>query len=304
MHSGEYPYYEPFLYLPPRSLKDYYEIIGEPLSLKALLKQVRGQQGRSEATGVSHFKAWAAFEDQTSLIWKNAYHYNEDGSDISLMAQELEVMIPQTASPSPIVLTLFQDQFKELVQEAKQHVQEPPAPKIKLKVAQTTDAPAQPKKITIHVGGKTSTAASPAPATGQSGDGDASRNGTPLGRNPFGGSTVPPMNLSQLDKARSVSVSGAASSPSPSVAGAVKPEDGARQSPAIPVQMNGMTTQQQFAPIMQPQGTGLNGVVPYQPPPPPPPPKLTAADILEAQKYRPQPISKFMWLLSLILTSM
>lgn len=90
-YSGEFPYFEPFIYLPPRSLKDYYEIIAEPLSLKALQKQVRGQHGRGGATYVSDFKGWAAFEDQASLMWKNAYHYNEDGSEISLMAQELEV---------------------------------------------------------------------------------------------------------------------------------------------------------------------------------------------------------------------
>jgi hypothetical protein len=77
--------------LPPRSLKDYYEVIAEPLSLKALQKQVRGQHGRGEATYVSDFKTWAALEDQASLIWKNAYHYNEDGSEIFSLAQELEV---------------------------------------------------------------------------------------------------------------------------------------------------------------------------------------------------------------------
>lgn len=88
---GDYPYFEPFVYLPPRTLKDYYEIIAEPLSLKALQKQVRGQHGRGAATYISDFKSWAAFEDQASLIWKNAYHYNEDGSEIFVMAQELEV---------------------------------------------------------------------------------------------------------------------------------------------------------------------------------------------------------------------
>lgn len=91
MRSGEYQYFEAFTYLPPRSLKDYYEIIAEPLSLKALDKQVRGQHGRGAATGVSDFKSWSQFEDQASLLWKNAYHYNEDGSDISELAAELEV---------------------------------------------------------------------------------------------------------------------------------------------------------------------------------------------------------------------
>ncbi|RYP69819.1 hypothetical protein DL769_005171 [Monosporascus sp. CRB-8-3] len=264
--SGEYPYFEPFVYLPPRTLKDYYEIIAEPLSLKALQKQVRGQHGRGAATYISDFKSWAAFEDQASLIWKNAYHYNEDGSEIFVMAQELEEL------------------FTKLIKEAKQHVPEPPQPKIKLKVSQSSEPPTHPKKITIHVGGKASVTGSPAPPTAQSGDGEATRNGTPAAKNPFGGTPSGPLNLGQLDKARSVSAS--APSPSPS-AGLVKPEEAARASPAT-APPNTMTFQQ-FAPPVMPPGPGTNGVV-SQPPPPPPPPKQTAADILEAQKYRPFPI--------------
>ncbi|KAJ2973180.1 hypothetical protein NUW58_g9002 [Xylaria curta] len=153
--ADDYPYFEPFIYLPPRTLRDYYEVITEPLSLKKLQKQVRGQHGRLEATYVSDFKGWAAFEDQASLIWKNAYHYNEDGSDIFTMAQELEEL------------------FQELLKEAKDNVPEPPQPKIKLKLPQVTETPGHPKKITIHVGGKNSVTGSPAPATGQSGESEA-----------------------------------------------------------------------------------------------------------------------------------
>ncbi|KAI1879921.1 hypothetical protein JX265_001542 [Neoarthrinium moseri] len=268
--SGEYQYFEAFSFLPPRSLKDYYEIIAEPISLKALQKQVRGQHGRGEATGVSDFKSWSQFEDQASLLWKNAYHYNEDGSEISLLAQELEAY------------------FTELLKDAKHHVQEPPQSKIKLKVPQSAQTPAQPKKITIHVaGGKDSAAASPAPATAQSAEGEVTRNGTPVGRNPFNGAAA--VNHSQLDKARSMSTS--APPRSPSVTGAVKPEETARQSPAIPPPGPAMITQQQFAPVLPPPG--MNGIpVVAPPPPPPPPPKKTAADILEAQKYRPHPIKE------------
>ncbi|KAI2614845.1 Bromodomain-containing protein [Hypoxylon sp. NC1633] len=260
--SGEFPYFEPFVYLPPRTLKDYYEIIAEPLSLKALQKQVRGQHGRGGATYVSDFKGWAAFEDQASLIWKNAYHYNEDGSEISLMAQELE--------------QLFQEQLKD----AKLHVPEPPQPKIKLKVPTNSETSVHPKKITIHVGGKTSATGSPAPVTGQSGEGDGTRNGTPVGRNPFTGSTAASVNLSQLEKARSMSTS--AGPPSPSAAGLMKPEDVARPSPAF-------TNNQQFVPPVLPQ---LNAVPNGAVPPPMPIPKQSAADILEAQKYRPRLIDE------------
>ncbi|KAI8628863.1 Bromodomain-containing protein [Xylariaceae sp. FL1651] len=289
--SDDYPYFEPFIYLPPRTLKDYYEVIAEPLSLKKLQKQVRGQHGRSEATYVSDFKGWAAFEDQASLIWKNAYHYNEDGSDIFVMAQELEEM------------------FQELLKEAKANVMEPPQPKIKLKLPHAVENPVHPKKITIHVGGKNSATGSPAPATGQSGDGEATRNGTPVNRNPFSGgsSTGTSVNLSQLEKARSMSAS--AGPPSPSTVGVAKTEDVVQTAPITRPQAT-PTTFQHFVPaVMHPQGLLPNGnAVQYQqaslPPPPPPPPKRSAADILEAQQYRPHPIRETEALMpSLVITT-
>lgn len=77
--------------LPPRALKDYYKMIQEPLSLKKLQKIVKGVQGRNDATGVSEFKNWTQFEERAKLLWDNAYYYNEEGSDIYELAQELEV---------------------------------------------------------------------------------------------------------------------------------------------------------------------------------------------------------------------
>ena len=77
--------------LPPRALKDYYKVIKDPLSLKKLQKLVKGIQGRHEATGVTEFKTWAIFEEKTRLLWDNAYYYNEEGSDIFSIAQDLEV---------------------------------------------------------------------------------------------------------------------------------------------------------------------------------------------------------------------
>ncbi|KAI1752225.1 Bromodomain-containing protein [Xylaria castorea] len=279
--SDDYPYFEPFVYLPPRTLKDYYEVIAEPLSLKALQKQVRGQHGRLEATYVSDFKGWAAFEDQASLIWKNAYHYNEDGSEIFAMAQELE------------------ETFQELLKEAKEKIPEPPQPKIKLKLPQVAETPGHPKKITIHVGGKNSVTGSPAPATAQSGESEATRNGTPVNRNPFGGasSAGTSVNLSQLEKARSMSAS--VGPPSPSVIGVTKTEDTVQTAPVARPQAT-PTTFQHFVPVVMnaPAPTANSTTPQYQqtlpqappPPPPPPAPKRSATDILEAQKYRPRPI--------------
>ncbi|KAI0158191.1 Bromodomain-containing protein [Xylariaceae sp. FL1272] len=279
--AADYRYFEPFFNLPSRELKDYYEVIAEPLSLKGLQKQVRGQLGRRGATYVSVFKSWAAFEDQASLIWKNAYHYNEDGSEIFVMAQELEEM------------------FHELLKEAKGNVPEPQQPKIKLKLAATAESHAQPvpKKLIIHVGGKSSAAGSPAPSTARPGEGEVTRTSTPMNRNPFGGSSSAgaPLNLSQLEKARSMSASAGPPSPSTKVA---KPEDAAQ--PTAARALPTPTTFHHFAPLGPPttgpvtNGNGLLQQVTVAPqalsqslpPLPPPAPKKSAADILEARKYR------------------
>lgn len=77
--------------LPEKSLKDYYQLIEEPMSLKKIWRSVKGMQGRGGATGVSHFKSWAAMEEKVSLLWENAFFYNEEGSEIYELARELKV---------------------------------------------------------------------------------------------------------------------------------------------------------------------------------------------------------------------
>ena len=89
-HYPRYHYFEPFINLPPRSLKDYYRVISEPLSLRKLQKLVNGTLGKND-NGVSEFKTWAALEEKASLLWRNAYYYNEEGSDIYELGRELEV---------------------------------------------------------------------------------------------------------------------------------------------------------------------------------------------------------------------
>ena len=88
----------PFQNLPSRSLKDYYQLIKDPMSLAAIQKKVRGVVGREAPTGHTLFKSWDAFEEAFSLIWKNARIYNEDGSDIYNLSLELEVCIPSACS--------------------------------------------------------------------------------------------------------------------------------------------------------------------------------------------------------------
>jgi hypothetical protein len=69
-------------------------VIPHPVSLKGLQKRVRGIHGRNGSTGVSDFKSWKTFEEEAEYIWHNAWHYNEDGSEISNLAKDLEVCPP------------------------------------------------------------------------------------------------------------------------------------------------------------------------------------------------------------------
>lgn len=77
--------------LPARSLKDYYQLIKDPMSLTAIKKKVQGVIGRDAPTGHTLFKSWDAFENAMSLVWKNARIYNEDGSELYNLSLELEV---------------------------------------------------------------------------------------------------------------------------------------------------------------------------------------------------------------------
>ncbi|WKT39779.1 Bromodomain [Fusarium oxysporum f. sp. vasinfectum] len=203
------PYFEAFINLPPRSLKEYFKVISDPMSIRKLQKAVKGFHGRGGSTGVSDFKSWAAFEEKAKLLWTNAYFYNEEGSEIYLVAQDLE--------------KFFYDQLKQ----AQAVVTEPSQPKIKLKVGGSSETPTPgPKKITIHVGGQRDSADSPAPAQSK----EAITNGQTV--NGTARTSTPAQAVNpQLEKARSTSLS-AVPSPSPSVQSALKAEEASRASPA------------------------------------------------------------------------
>jgi hypothetical protein len=64
-----------------RQYPDYYQLIQRPTSLTDIKKQV--EKGR--------FSTWDAFIAETRLIWINAKQYNDDGSQIYLFAEALEV---------------------------------------------------------------------------------------------------------------------------------------------------------------------------------------------------------------------
>ncbi|TDZ66163.1 Chromatin structure-remodeling complex subunit rsc1 [Colletotrichum trifolii] len=217
------PDFEAFVNLPSRSLKDYYRVIKEPLSIKKLQKSVKGVRGRNEATGTSEFKTWAAFQETASLLWENAFFYNEEGSEIYTQAQELK--------------NFFLSQLKQ----AKAVVQEPSQPKIKLKVQQpVSEQPTTTKKITIHVGGKSDSAESPAPAAPQSATSqlaisEASEKPPATNGNVRQAAAAPAAAPATsavpaaMEKIRSTPMA----SPSPSVANNVKREDATRPSPAV-----------------------------------------------------------------------
>ncbi|KAF2682770.1 hypothetical protein K458DRAFT_341608 [Lentithecium fluviatile CBS 122367] len=134
----------PFHQLPSRSLKDYYALIKKPVSLFAVQKAVRGVIGRNAPTGHTELKSWDAFEQTTSLIWKNAREYNEDGSDLYNVSIELEVCVGHILMENQY--SHEQEMFKQRLAEAKAHVDEPPQPKLKLNMSAAAPSPAPAPK--------------------------------------------------------------------------------------------------------------------------------------------------------------
>ncbi|KAK2818406.1 hypothetical protein FQN49_007931, partial [Arthroderma sp. PD_2] len=92
-HSGEETF-APFVNLPDKQLyKEYYDVIDHPVSLRGILRTVRGTDRRkstSSKSKPSHFRSWRSFADEVSYLWHNARIFNEDESDIAITAGELE----------------------------------------------------------------------------------------------------------------------------------------------------------------------------------------------------------------------
>lgn len=111
---------------------------------------MRGVKGRDKPTGVTFLKSWAALDEAVSHIWENARTFNEDGSDISELAGELEVEI-LLYFVSSFVAHLFKEYFHRRLTEAKRVVAEPPQPRVKLRMPAKSP---EPSKITLKFGGQ------------------------------------------------------------------------------------------------------------------------------------------------------
>ncbi|KLU88583.1 hypothetical protein MAPG_07569 [Magnaporthiopsis poae ATCC 64411] len=236
--DDDFAHFEPFLNLPPRQLRDYYQVIKEPICLKKLHKLVRGIHSRRDKGGKSDFKTWAAFEEKASLLWENAYYYNEDGSEIWQLAKELE------------------DFFGEQLREAKAVVAEPPAKSIKLKMT-GKETPNLPKKITIHVApGNSNPVGSPGPVTAQSVgsmvsdgvvNGAGAASGTPNGTN-----GALPIVVDQAERLGN-STSASVFVPPPTISAVAGPVAGA-YSPAAAVTPGAPTALSGHVPLGTPNG--------------------------------------------------
>lgn len=245
-------------------MKDYYQLIDEPMSLKKLWRAIKGMVGRAGATGVSEFKSWAALEEKASLLWSNAFYYNEEGSEIFELAKELKVSENDAARPCMLPADLAntsQDAFYEQLNEAKACVEEPPQPKIILRAPSTQTPQAQPqsgrpKRITIHVGGgREGSQGSPAPQASHPGPAQGAVEGA------INGATTRPAPVNPA-AANLAQVAG------PGTPSAVmKREDSSRASPTVPPPIHNGYSSSAFRPVMVPPVSGLGQPAPQHGPP-------------------------------------
>ncbi|KAJ6149946.1 hypothetical protein N7471_001145 [Penicillium samsonianum] len=134
----------PFIGKPDRNLyRDYYEIIQHPVSLRSIQKRVRGTDSRKNLSKTTAYPTWQSFEEEVSYVWRNAREYNEDGSDIAILAGVLE------------------DHFHRRVAEAKKLVPNPlevdatpEMSRVKLKVG--TAVPPIAQRLTLKMPGQSS----------------------------------------------------------------------------------------------------------------------------------------------------
>ncbi|KAJ4383049.1 hypothetical protein N0V86_002277 [Didymella sp. IMI 355093] len=246
--GGDLAIFQPFLNLPTRALKDYYQLIKDPMSLSAIKKKVQGVVGRDAPTGHTLFKSWDAFENAMSLVWKNARIYNEDGSELYNLSVELEEI------------------FTEKLKAMKAKVDEPPQPKLKLNMsagAAPTPAPKQQLKLKLRqspVSGSqtpvTRDSATPGvivdnealqrqrqhvnDSTGSRRSKPAEKAATPVASNPFSGirgssTTIAPITAAQTRTAGSPAANGVKQDVQSPALSAIRPGSNAPESQRLSV---------------------------------------------------------------------
>ncbi|KAK2759063.1 hypothetical protein FQN54_003162 [Arachnomyces sp. PD_36] len=134
----------PFITKPDqRMYKEYYDIIQHPVSLRGIQKRARGIGSKNNPMKLTSFPTWQSFEDEMRYIWRNARQFNEDGSEISILAGKLE------------------EYFEKRIKEAKLAVPDPvqedgdgSTPRIKLKMGSTSTPEPSSQKLLLKFQGQ------------------------------------------------------------------------------------------------------------------------------------------------------
>lgn len=66
---------------------------------------MKGIRSKKDITGMSDFNSWASFEEEAAITWKNACHYNEDGSEIYEQAKQMEASDYVFVNGCQVILT-------------------------------------------------------------------------------------------------------------------------------------------------------------------------------------------------------
>ncbi|CRG92211.1 Protein polybromo-1 [Talaromyces islandicus] len=133
----------PFVNKPDKVLyKDYYDFIQHPVSLRSLLKQVRGIEGRKPHSHKTAFPTWQSFVDEVDYIWGNAREFNEDDSEIVTFANYLETYFQRRVAEAKLV-----------VPDMPQDSAGDDNPRIKLKIS-SSRTPDPSQKLTLKFPGQ------------------------------------------------------------------------------------------------------------------------------------------------------
>lgn len=282
--DDEIPKYDIFARLPDRKLfKDYYAVIPHPVSFATLKRGIKGG-----SSGATKFTTWNEFDEEVSLIWKNARHYNEDGSFISELAGDLEVFFNKRLRAA-----------KKVVPEP-QHAQKPQI-KLKLNASQSgqtheqapTPAPRHTLRLNVV---KDSLADSPAltpvsTTTNNSSVPHQRRSSTIARQSSLAAAPTPTSVSGNTDGGSSVSAEGDTITVAPvvkpeqKISPALPPATTVHQQPSatpVPLQLDGNTMAPPAAGAQQ--AIPMNGMVPNGAPMPvqaPPTPKPVAAPPIE-----------------------